>query len=130
DLARAVLHVRGADDVEAGLVDDPLAELGVRALEPHDERHLEAHLLDGRDDAVRDRVALHDAAEDVDEDPPDVWVTSDDLECRRDVLLGGAAADIEEVRRLAADLRDRVHRRYGQTGAVDETAVVAVELDE
>src|SRR5690606_39825309 len=69
-------------------------------------------------------------AEDVDEDPPDVGVTSDDLEGRRDVLLGGAAADVEEVRRLAADLLDRVHRRHGQTGAVDEAADVAVELDE
>ena len=45
-----------------------LAELDVGALEPHDERHLEADFLDRGDDARRDRVALHDAAEDVDED--------------------------------------------------------------
>ena len=44
------------------------AELDVRPFEAHDERHLEADLLDGGDDALGDGVALHDAAEDVDED--------------------------------------------------------------
>ena len=41
-----------------------------------------------------------------------------------------AAADVEEVRRLAAGALDEVHRRHRQAGAVDHAADVAVELDE
>ncbi len=51
-----------------------LAELDVGAFEPHDQRHLEPDLLDRRDHAGGDGVALHDAAEDVDEDPLHVGV--------------------------------------------------------
>ena len=47
-----------------------------------------------------------------------------------DALLGGAAADVEEVRGLAAEVLDGVHRRHRQAGAVDHAADVAVELDE
>ena len=54
---------------------------------------------------------------------------SDDLEGRRHLLLGGAAADVEEVGGLAAVELDDVHRRHGQAGAVDHAADVAVELD-
>ncbi len=39
------------------------------------------------------------------------------------------AADIEEVRRLAAEQLDRVHRRHRQARTVDQAADVAVELD-
>ena len=48
--------------------DDVLAELHVGALEPHHQRHLQADVLDGRDHALGDDVAAHDAAEDVDQD--------------------------------------------------------------
>ena len=41
----------------------------------------------------------------------------------------GAAADVEEVGRLAAVELDDVHRRHRQAGAVDQAADVAVELD-
>ena len=51
------------------------------------------------------------------------------LEGRGDLLLGGAAADVEEVRRLAAVQLDDVHRRHREPGAVDHAADVAVELD-
>src|SRR5918999_768020 len=40
-----------------------------------------------------------------------------------------AAAGIEEVRRLAAGLRDHVERRHHEPGAVAQDADVAVELD-
>ena len=43
--------------------------------------------------------------------------------------LVGAAADVEEVRRLAAVQLDDVHRAHRQAGAVDQAADVAVELD-
>src|SRR5690606_27450772 len=95
-----------------------------------DERDLEAQLLGSRDDAVRDDVALHDAAEDVHEDALNSLRLEDDLEGLRDGLLRGAAADVEEVRRLAAEVLDGVHRRHREARAVDEAADVAVELDE
>jgi hypothetical protein len=40
----------------------------------------------------------------------------------------GAAADIEEVGRLAAVQLDDVHGRHRQAGAVDHAADVAVQL--
>ena len=52
-----------------------------------------------------------------------------DLERRRDLFLARAAADIEEVRRAAAEMLDDVHRGHGQAGAVDEAGDAAVELD-
>src|SRR5208282_488196 len=41
----------------------------------------------------------------------------------------GAAANIKEVRRAAARIFDRVHRCHGETGAIDDTADIAVESD-
>ncbi len=42
----------------------------------------------------------------------------------------GAAADVEEVGRLATVQFDDVHGGHGQAGAVDQTADVAVQRDE
>ena len=74
DLLGAVLHVVCADEVEARLVEDLLAQLHVGSLEPHHERHLETDLAHRLDDAGGDHVAPHDPAEDVDEDALDVRV--------------------------------------------------------
>ena len=50
---------------------------------------------------------------------------------RRGHLVGPrAAADVEEVRRLAAGALDEVHRRHREAGAVDHAADRALELDE
>ena len=43
--------------------------------------------------------------------------------------LRGAAADIEEVGRLAAIELDDVHRRHGEARAIDHAADLAIELD-
>ncbi len=80
-----------------GFTDDFLAEFDIGAFEAHDQRNLEADFLDRGDHAFGDDVAAHDAAEDVDQDAFDIRVGGDDLERRRDLLLGGAAADVEEV---------------------------------
>ena len=55
-------------------------------------------------------------------------IGEDDAERFGDLLVVGAAADVEEVRRLAAVELDDVHRAHGEAGAVDEAADVAVEL--
>src|SRR5688572_4920774 len=90
---------------------------------------MEADLLGRGDHALGDHVAAHDAAEDVDQDPFDVGVGEDELECGRHALLGRAAADVEEVGRRAAIELDDVHGRHRKARAVDHAADVAVELD-
>jgi hypothetical protein len=56
-------------------------------------------------------------------------IGGDDLERGRDLFLGSAAADVEEVGRLGAIELDDVHGRHGKAGAVDHAADVAVERD-
>ena len=105
-------------------------QLGVGAHDAHDERHA-AGLLGARlDEATRDLVAAGDAAEDVDEDGLHGGVGEDEAHGLGDLVRAGAAADVEEVGRLAAGALDEVHRRHGQAGAVDHAADVAVEPDE
>ncbi len=123
--------------VDAAWIASPLSledlapELDVRPLEAHDERHLEPELLGRRDDAVGDDVALHDAAEDVDEDRLHLGALEDHLEGLGDLLLVGAAADVEEVRGgdavALAEVLDDVHRGHREPRAVDQAADVAVE---
>ena len=86
-------------------------------------------LVGGVDDPLGDDVAAHDAAEDIDEDPLDIRVLEDDLEGFGDLFAAGAAANIEEVGRLAATFMEDVEGGHGQAGAVDQTTDAAVELD-
>ena len=60
-----------------------------------------AEVGDGGDDALRQDVAAQDAAEDVDEHGLDARVGHQDAERVLDLLGVRAAADVEEVRRLA-----------------------------
>ena len=90
---------------------------------------LQADFLHRRHHAFGDDVALHDAAEDVDQDALHVRVGGDDLERRGHLLGGGAAADIEEVRRRHAVELDDVHRGHREAGAVHHAADLAVERD-
>ena len=57
------------------------------------------------------------------------WFDEDHLERLGDLLGRGAAADVEEVRGLAAVQLDDVHRGHREAGAVDHAADVAVERD-
>ena len=106
------------------------ALLDVGPFQPHDHRHLEADLLERRHQRRGDRVALHDAAEDVDQHAPSR--SGRDSRMRNasmHLVLVRAAADVEEVGRLAAVVLDDVHRAHRQAGAVDQAADVAVEAD-
>src|SRR5664280_108506 len=87
-------HRIGADDRQAGIGEQLLAEFLVRALHAHDQRHREVGGLAGGDDAFGDRVAAHDAAEDVDEDRLHLRVAQHDLEGLGDLLGGSAAAHV------------------------------------
>ena len=105
------------------------AQFDVGAFEPHHQRHLQAHLLDRGDHAFGDDVAAHDAAEDVDEDALHVRVGGDDLEGFGHLLLGRAAAHVEEVGGFGAVELDDVHRGHGEARAVDHAADLAIQRD-
>src|SRR5687767_373681 len=97
DLLRRVAEIVGGDDRQPAGGEDVLALLHVGALEADDQRHVQLDLPSGRDDALGDDVAAHDAAEDVDEDALHRRIRQDDLERRGHLLLVGAAADIAEI---------------------------------
>ena len=127
DLLRGVIEIVRRGHVEIGLGDDLLAQIHIGAFEPHHQRHAQADVAHRGDHAFRDDVALHDAAEDVDQDALHLRIGGDDLERRRHLLGGGAAADVEEVRGLLAVELDDVHGRHREPGAVDHAADGAVE---
>ena len=52
-----------------------------------------------------------------------------DAETLEHLVFVGAAADVEEVGRLAAVVLDQVHRAHRQAGAVDQAGDVAVQAD-
>src|SRR5687767_4973984 len=62
-LLGAVVDVVGRRDREAGILQDLLALLDVRAFETDDDRHLDVDFLHRGDDALGDHVAADDAAE-------------------------------------------------------------------
>jgi hypothetical protein len=129
DFFRGVAKVVRRDDRQARIRQNVLAQVHVGALQAHHQRYVERNLARGRDHAFGDHVATHDAAENVDQDALHVGVREDDLERRGNPLLGGTAADVEEVCRRAAAQLDDVHGRHGQPGAIDHAADRAVELD-
>ncbi len=77
---------------------------------------------------MREHVASHDAAEDVDEHAFDALVREQDAKRRGDFLGARAAADVEEVGRLGAVNLDDVHRRHREARAVHHASDVAVEM--
>src|SRR5690606_22213311 len=97
------------DDVQTALAQHLAAEFGIVAFQAHDYRHGHPYFGHGADDAFRDHVAAHDAAENVDQHGFHVGVGEDDLECLGHALLGGAAANVKEVGGAAAVQLHDVH---------------------
>ena len=96
---------------DAGVEQDLATLLGVRAVEADHDRRPQVDAAHRLDDALGDLLAAGDAAEDVDEDGLHVLVEVDHLERPGHHVGVGAAADVEEVGRRAADLVDDVERR-------------------
>ena len=90
---------------------------------------MQVHGLASGDHARGDGVALHDAAEDVDQNGLDLGVLQHDLEGFGHLLGGSATAHVQEVGRLSAEQLDGVHRGHGQTGTVHQAANVAIQAD-
>src|SRR3954453_18934046 len=125
-LAGRVVHgVHHRDQGVVRLGEDPATLVDVVAVQADDERlgGVVAEDLEGLDDAVRDRVARGDAAEDVDEHAAYVVVTEDVVQPGRHDLGGPAAADVEEVGGLhaavcLAGVGDDIEGRHDQPCAV------------
>ncbi|ROV91830.1 hypothetical protein VSDG_06500 [Cytospora chrysosperma] len=105
--------------------DDPPRLPLVGAPYPDHDGHPDAEVLVRGHDAPRDDVPQRQPAEDVDEDDLDPVVLEDHLEGPLHRLAGGLAARVEEVRRLAARVGQRVHRVHRQAGAVRQGADAA-----
>src|ERR1700735_1670429 len=78
DLLRGVVEIVGRQHVEAGRTDDLLVGIDIGAFKAHHQRNLEADFRHRRDHALGDNVALHDAAEDVDQNALHVGIGGDD----------------------------------------------------
>ncbi len=106
-----------------------LAGFDVGAFEAHHEWHGDVDILRCCNDAAGDDVALHNAAEDVNQNAFHVGIGQDDFEGGGDLVFVGASTDVEEVGRRAAEALDDVHGRHGKACAVDHASDVAVECD-
>src|SRR5690606_23021381 len=129
DFGRGFGHGVSANDGQARLGQQLLAQLFVGALHADDQRYAEIDGLARGNYAFGDNVATHDAAEDVDQYGFDTLVLEHDLEGFGDFFRRGAAADIKEVGRLAAKQLDGVHGCHGQARTIDQAANIAVELN-
>jgi hypothetical protein len=108
---------------------DRPALIRVGAVEADDDGRPDVDPSQRLHDAVGNLLALRDATEDVDEDGLHAGVVVDDLERVRHHVGVGAAADVEEVRRLTPDLAHDVDRAHRQPGAVGDDPDVPVESD-
>ena len=96
-----------------------MRQFHVRALQTGDDWRAEVHALHDRHETLSNSITTHDAAKDVDEDGGDFGIGGDEVKGLLDGLRSGAAADVEEVGRLAAVELDDVHGGHGEAGAVD-----------
>src|SRR5260370_1327551 len=78
--------------------------------------------------ALRQLVASHDTAEDVDQHAVDAFLGEQEPEGRGDFLCARAAADVEEVCGLGAEYFHDVHRRHREPRAIVHASDVAVEM--
>ena len=91
-----------------------------RTLKSHNNGNFELEFGCRLYDALRDDVAAHNAAENVDENRVNFGLVGGDDSKRLVHLIDGrAAANVEEVCGLAAVQLDDVHRRHRKTGAID-----------
>ncbi len=129
DFSGGVVDVSGGDEREAGFREELASGFDVGAFEANDERDGKVDGFDGVDDALGDDVALHNAAEDIYENRFHAFVGDEDFEGIGDLLLGGAAANVEEVCGFAPVEFDDVHRGHREAGAVDEAGDVSIEAN-
>ena len=129
DFLGGIGEVVGGDDVEATGGEGGFSVGDIIAFEANDEGDGEAGFFGGGEDPVGDGIAVHDSAEDIDEDAFNAGVGEDNFEGSGDLFFGGSAADIEEICGETAGVLDDVHGGHGEAGAVDEASDIAIETD-
>src|SRR5579872_6738864 len=92
DLLGGIIEIVRRQHIETGLANNLLAGIDIGAFKTHHQWHLEADFPNGCDHALGNDVALHDAAEDVDQNALHIGIGGDDLEGGRDLFLAGATA--------------------------------------
>src|SRR5512133_1139025 len=116
-------------DIQPRFLEEQFTVLDLAAVHADDDRQGAVDLAGRLNDAVGNHVAAHDAAEDVDKDPFDILILEDDPEGLGHLFAGRPAADVQEVGRLAAALLEHIQGSHGQSGAVDQAADRAGQLD-
>merc|ERR1712226_257253 len=126
-LLSSLVQVLGCDQLHTGIVEELQRRLQIGALQANDQGLGKVELLDGVDETAGDDVAPHDTTEDVDQHGLHRVVLLHDFERLQHLILGGAAANVQEVGGLASLELDHVHGGHGQAGSVDEAAHVTVQ---
>ncbi len=126
---RGFFHRCAHLEIQPRLLKNLAAFFNVGAFEAQHDRHLHVEVAGRCHHARGQPVHAQNAAEDVDEDRLHIRVGEQDLKGVLDLLLGCAAAYVEEVGRAAAGVLNDVHGRHGQARAVDHAGDGAVELD-
>jgi hypothetical protein len=122
-----VCEPRRCDNGATALLEQFSACVNVRALQAHDQGNAEIELVIGGQECAGDRVAPHDAAEDIHEHGFHVGCAQKDTKPFEDLVFIGATAHVQKVGRFSAMVFDQVHRAHRQARAVDEAGDVAVE---
>src|SRR5690606_5312447 len=104
-------------------------QLGVVTLQANNNRHFHANFFNGTDHTFSDHVTTHDTTEDIDEYGFNSGIGQDDFERFNNALFGCAAANVQEVGRLATVQFNDVHGTHCQTGAVYHTTDITTECN-
>src|SRR5712691_4124299 len=128
-LRRGLQHGGGRHDAGVrGLLQDAAALRRVRAVQADHDGDASVHPPQCLERALRDQLAAGDAAEDVDEHGPDLWIRQHDFERGGHHVRRRTPAHVQEVRGPAAGLRDHVERGHDKAGPVADDPDLAVEL--
>src|SRR3546814_19467515 len=102
NLLRSVAQIVSGHDGQARRCKTFLALFHIGAFQAHNQRDRKVYFLCSRDDAIRDDVAAHDAAKDIDEDPLAPRFGPKELQSGRDLFLDiGRACCREKVCKYA-----------------------------
>ena len=129
NLLRGIKDVVGGNQAQSTFIQSLLASLDVIALQTNYQRNADMSFASGLDNAVCDDIAVHNSAENIDQDALDVLVAQNDSKGCGDLLLTGAPSHVQEVGWFAASKLYDVHRRHGQSCSIDEAGNVAIQPD-
>ena len=125
---RGIGHVFGGDNRQARIGQNLLTDFHIGAFKPHHQRHGQLHFARGLYHALAQSPSHFMM-------PPKIFTRmasslgffSISLNSLGHLIRAGAAANVEEIRRITTVQFDNIHGRHRQTRAVYQTADIAVE---